>query len=113
MLKSGPCSPKKRVSVKKEEKSSPSIVEPRTFMAPAAKDNETLSSRDEDEFRRNQEMYQHLAYSRDHFQLKAYHWFFLLTMGTATIATLVVLILSYIPTTKKYVFQVVDLLLGL
>lgn len=82
-------------------------------MAEAAKKNDSSESHEEQNFRQNQEMYHHLAYSRDHFQLKAVHWFFLFFMGSLTLGTLVVLVLSHIPATKKYVFQAIDLVLGI
>lgn len=82
-------------------------------MAEAAKKNDSTESHEEQDFRQNQEMYHHLAYSRDHFQLKAGHWFFLVFMGALTFGTLIVWVLSHVPATKKYIFKVIDLALGI
>jgi len=82
-------------------------------MAEAAKNSDSNESREEQKFRQNQEMYQHLASYRDHYQLKAFHWAFLLLMGSMTIGALVILVLSHIPATKKYIFQTIDLILGI
>ncbi|PIP96546.1 MAG: hypothetical protein COW00_10030 [Bdellovibrio sp. CG12_big_fil_rev_8_21_14_0_65_39_13] len=82
-------------------------------MAEAAKKSDSTESREEQSFRQNQEMYHHLAYSRDHYQLKAIHWAFLLFMGSLTLGTLGLLILSHVPATKKYIFQTIDFILGI
>lgn len=56
-------------------------------------------------------LYSQISYQRDRYALHPLHWGVILMLAILTFGALLVLVLSYIPGIKNYIFKTMDVLL--